>query len=86
MPTDVLDARPFNPNTDTDLQARIRAEFSEMPGLKITLAQACRLFNAQRSQCERVLAGLMRNDELSSRGDLFLRANCEHTSKHNLAA
>jgi hypothetical protein len=33
---------------DADLETRIRAEFAEMPGLKLTLPQASRLFNVER--------------------------------------
>lgn len=44
---------------DRDLQARIRAEFSEMPGLKLTLAQATRLFNVDAARCQGALARLV---------------------------
>jgi hypothetical protein len=44
---------------DKDLQARIRAEYREMPGLKLTLAQASRLFNVDSARCERALARLV---------------------------
>ena len=44
---------------DRELQARIRAEFSEMPGLNLTLAQAARLFNVDAARCERARARLV---------------------------
>lgn len=44
---------------DRDLQARIRAEFREMPGQKLTLAQASRLFNVDKARCECALARLV---------------------------
>jgi len=55
---------------DRDLQLRIQAEFREMPGLKLTLAQASRLFNVDATRCERALrqlvaAGALRIDERS---------------------
>jgi hypothetical protein len=61
--------------TDDPLRVRIRAEFGELPGLKITLDQACRLFNAGHVQCERTLAELVRNGELSSDCNVFFRAD-----------
>jgi hypothetical protein len=38
-----------------DLDLRLRAEFAEMPGMKLTLPQASRLFNLDPVQCEGVL-------------------------------
>jgi hypothetical protein len=49
---------------DCDLQGRIRAEFDEMPGLKLTLRQASRLFNVDVLTCERVMGQLMAAGEL----------------------
>jgi DNA-binding IclR family transcriptional regulator len=40
------------------LTARIRAEFLEMPGLKLTLPQACRLWNVDDASCRHALATL----------------------------
>ena len=37
------------------LLQRVRAEFTEMPGLRLTLAQARRLFALRTDICERVL-------------------------------
>ncbi|HLG57575.1 MAG TPA: hypothetical protein VI485_19690 [Vicinamibacterales bacterium] len=54
---------------DHDLGVRIRAEFAEMPGLKLTLPQASRLFNLDLGKCERVLCVLVDGGALSiSRG------------------
>jgi hypothetical protein len=39
------------------LVSRIRAEYREMPGLHLTLEQACRLLNA--TECEAVLETLV---------------------------
>ena len=47
------------------LSDRIRSEFREMPGLKLTTAQACRLWNLNEAICSRVL------DELTGEGFLF---------------
>jgi hypothetical protein len=37
----------------------IRAEFTEMPGMHLTLAQAVRLWSLSIEQCERVLDALV---------------------------
>jgi hypothetical protein len=39
--------------------ARIRGEYSEMPGLRLTLRQACRLWQVQADQCEATLESLV---------------------------
>lgn len=41
------------------LTARIRAEFTEMPGLKLTLAQASRLWNLNERVCREALDALI---------------------------
>ena len=38
---------------------RIRAEFLEMPGLRLTLTQAARLFGAPEEACKRIMAALI---------------------------
>jgi Fic family protein len=38
-----------------DVVCRVRAEFTEMPGLKLTITQAQRLWGLDRSTCERVI-------------------------------
>ena len=58
---------------DTNLHARIRAEYGEMPGLSLTLPQASRLFNIERGQCERVLGALVEHGHLSRAGQAFVR-------------
>jgi len=42
------------------LVARIRGEYSEMPGLRLTVAQACRLWQVDAATCETVLERLVR--------------------------
>ena len=41
------------------LVARVRGEFSEMPGLRLTLQQACRLWQLEVSVCETLLDHLV---------------------------
>jgi hypothetical protein len=48
----------------TALTARIRAEFLEMPGLKLTLPQARRLWNVDEASCQQALATLAAEDFL----------------------
>lgn len=57
------------------IAARIRDEFNEMPGLRLTAAQVRRLCAIDAAACERALADLAREGFLSrdSRG-LFVRA------------
>jgi hypothetical protein len=42
------------------LAARVRGEYLEMPGLRVTFAQACRLWQVDVSTCERLLDQLVR--------------------------
>ena len=44
---------------NVDLEALIRAEYLEMPGLRLTLAQAARLWNIDRDTCVEALASLV---------------------------
>jgi hypothetical protein len=41
-----------------DLTNRIQAEFEEMPGMRLTLAQAERLFGLDSARCDYVLQAL----------------------------
>jgi DNA-binding IclR family transcriptional regulator len=47
----------------------IRLEYAEMPGLKLTLAQAQRLLSMPGDACERALAELTRSGFLYRSGD-----------------
>jgi hypothetical protein len=42
------------------LVARVRGEYFEMPGLRVTLAQACRLWQVDASTCEMLFEYLVR--------------------------
>lgn len=57
----------------TPLCQRIHAEFEEMPGLKLTLAQAARLFNIEAARCEQVLETLVHDGDLARDGSCFKR-------------
>jgi hypothetical protein len=56
------------------LRARVYAEFREMPGLRITLPQAAKLFSIDSVRCQTVLGSLVERGELSTDGRVFLRA------------
>jgi len=60
---------------DERLHQRIRAEYNEMPGLRLTLAQAARLFNLERQNCEDVLTALVTSGTLWTNGREFLVRN-----------
>jgi hypothetical protein len=47
------------------LVARVRGEYFEMPGLRVTLAQACRLWQVDVSTCEMLFDYLIRVGFLS---------------------
>lgn len=80
MQTDVTCAALTDRTVDVNLETRIRAEFAEMPGLKLTLPQASRLFNVERVRCERILIGIVTDGDLSNSGESFLRAGAGRAS------
>ena len=49
------------PSTSFDsLVARVRGEYCEMPGLRLTVSQACRLWDVDVSTCEMLFEQLVR--------------------------
>ena len=57
-PTDGQSAEPGEP-ADSNWIGRIEAEFQEMPGLRLTLSQASRLWSLNLGQSERLLSELV---------------------------
>ena len=57
-----------------DLNAMVRAEYLEMPGLCLTVAQAARLWNVGREECLQTLDALTRAGFLYRSRDQYLRA------------
>jgi hypothetical protein len=57
--------------------ARVAAEFLEMPGLSVTLAQAARLFDLPLDECERLLKELQQQRiiHVTPQGQYRLTAN-----------
>ncbi len=60
---------------DLTLHSRIRAEYDEMPGMRLTAPQAARLFNLEPISCERVLDSLVAEGLLWTNGREFLGRN-----------
>jgi hypothetical protein len=67
MSAATVDSRP-TPRID-QLVTRIRAEFLELPCLRLTLSQASRLFGIDRASCEHVLHELVAHRFLKPMGD-----------------
>jgi hypothetical protein len=58
----------------SDNLCRIRAEYGEMPGLKLTAAQAQRLWGLDRESCDGLMAGLVTSGFLArTRDGAFVR-------------
>jgi hypothetical protein len=60
-------------SVDAGLSARIRGEFREMPGLSLTIDQACRLWGCDSATCRHVIDMLVAAGEIpwSRDGRLF---------------
>ena len=58
---------------DSAVLYRIRAEFAEMPGLKLTVPQASRLFQLEAARCQQVLTFMVDTGHLVLRGNTFVR-------------
>ncbi len=65
--------------TSHPLVERIQGEFEEMPGLKLTQAQAQRLFGLGRAECEWLLSILTDSRFLARTPDgSYIRASAAH--------
>jgi DNA-binding IclR family transcriptional regulator len=53
----------------------VLAEFREMPGLRLTLTQAARLFDIEPAHCSRVLGSLVDSGFLAMDGNVFAAAD-----------
>ena len=68
------DAPPIDlqiPDSDSLVYGRILGEFREMPGLILTLAQAARLFNLERADCQQVFDCLVLAKVLRTDGQIY---------------
>jgi hypothetical protein len=57
------------------LLVRVRGEYFEMPGLRVTPSQACRLWQVDAETCERLLDHLVRENFLSKTASGFYIAS-----------
>jgi hypothetical protein len=64
----------------TDMYVRIWAEFRTMPGLRLTRAQACRLFGGQPSDVLNALQDLVDAAVLRQVGAYYFRADFDSFS------
>jgi len=60
---------------DRALCTRIVGEYLEMPGLSVTLPQACRLWSIDPPRCRQLLETLTASGFLRKSGDGYLRAD-----------
>ena len=58
-----------------ELPTLIRAEYLEMPGLRLTLSQAVRMWNTSPQSCVEILDGLVQVGFLWKEGPMYLRAD-----------
>ncbi len=63
---------------DVEIMSRIQSEYGEMPGLRLTLPQAARLFDLDMTRCARVFDAMATTGALWTDGHEFFGArNCE---------
>lgn len=68
--------------SSTELLVRIRAEYSEMPGLKLTVPQARRLWTLDCATCDAALAALVEAKFLTrTREGLFIMARTDRSDQ-----
>ena len=58
-----------------DVLVRVHGEYLEMPGLRLTLAQASRVWHLERAQCADVLQTLVDRAFLRRLNDVYVRAD-----------
>ena len=63
-----------------NLRDRVRGEYREMPGLRLTVAQAARLFNLEAGQCGQVLDTLVTDGALCTNGREYFGPNAGRRS------
>ena len=67
------------------LVERIRGEYLEMPGLRLTLAQACRLWQLDAATCETLLQQLVQKTFLRKTPDgAYIASSSAHEAKASL--
>ena len=66
--------QPITAFTNDPLLRRVHGEYMEMPGLRLTLAQACRLWNVDAATSRDVLNHLVDEQFLRVSGPHYVRA------------
>jgi hypothetical protein len=74
-------AAPQHQSLD-DVLRRVQGEYTEMPGLRLTLAQAQRLWGLDRTACDALLGALVDAKFLSrTRDGAFVRSDQVRTTR-----
>ena len=77
MTTETRTSASLKSDTIIDLRPRIRGEYLEMPGLRLSIDQASRLWALERTACQSVLDALVGDDFLQrDRDGRYLRRGC----------
>jgi len=66
--------QPLHVPSDSRLLQRVHGEYMEMPGLRLTVAQACRLWNVDAATSLDVLNRLVDEQFLRVSGPHYVRA------------
>jgi hypothetical protein len=77
MRRDTIDHRSAPSTVPAHLAKRVWGGFQEMPGLRVSLKQAARLFGVDPPTCSRILEDLVLSGHLSLNRGHFLRASGE---------
>ncbi len=72
---------PDSTQTDRALCTRICAEYLEMPGMRLSVPQAARLFNVEPTRCARLLKALVADGALWTNGREFF---CGHVRRRSV--
>jgi len=76
---------PERSRATDDVLARVRGEFLEMPGLRLTVAQARRLWGLDAASCDALLTALIdANFLFRTRDGAFMRV--EHVRQSSLTS
>ena len=71
--------RVFRPTAEQMLERRIRGEYKEMPGLRLSPRQASRLWSIDADKCAAVLDALVKSGFLRrDRNGLYARSHGGH--------
>lgn len=64
-----------------DLIRRVRGEFYEMPGLRLTIEQACRLWQLDETTCEAILTNLVTERVLYRSANGYYTSSLPHSPR-----